>query len=67
MLLFLAQIKASWRLVAGRRSGRRTDGVRRMEIQIPAGTTPANRAGFDGFFGWILIRILLDEWKQVTL
>ena len=30
-------------------------------------TTPANGAGFDGFFGWVLIQVLLDEWKQVTL
>ena len=29
--------------------------------------TPANGAGFDGFFGWVLIQVLLDEWKQVTL
>jgi len=29
--------------------------------------TPANGAGFDGFFGWVLIQVLLDGWKQVTL
>ena len=29
--------------------------------------TPANGAGFDGFFGWVLIRVLLDGWKRVTL
>ena len=23
--------------------------------------------GLDGFFGWILIRILLDGWKRMTL
>ena len=30
-------------------------------------STPANGAGFDGFFGWVLIRVLLDGWKRVTL
>jgi len=29
--------------------------------------TPANGAGLDGFFGWVLIRVLLDGWKRVTL
>lgn len=29
--------------------------------------TPANGAGYDGFFGWVLIRVLLDGWKRVIL
>ena len=30
-------------------------------------STPANGAGLDGFFGWVLIRVLLDGWKWVAL
>ena len=30
-------------------------------------STPANGAGLDGFFGWVLIHVLLDGWKRVTL
>ena len=29
--------------------------------------TPVNGAGLDGFFGCVLIRVLLDGWKWVTL
>jgi len=36
-------------------------------IQDAIGDTPANGAGLDGFFGWVLIRVLLDGWKRVTL
>ena len=36
-------------------------------LQVMVSITPANGAGLDGFFGWVLIRVLLDGWKRVTL
>ena len=38
-----------------------------IDLHVSIGRTPANGAGFDGFFGWVLIRVLLDGWKRVTL
>ena len=39
----------------------------RIGISCSAGSTPANGAGLGEFFGWVLIRVLLDGWKRVTL
>jgi len=38
-----------------------------LESSLDDEITLANGAGFDGFFGWILIQVLLDGWKRVTL
>ena len=43
------------------------DRSRRSKVPLNCPVTPANGAGLDGFFGWVLIRVLLDGWKRVTL
>ena len=43
-----------------------TTGKEKKEKIAANAATPANGAGFDVFFGWVLIRVLLDGWKRVT-